>query len=403
MLHSKISIALSALALTPFALSTPAPSPPSQSSTTYPDFVHPSNGDCKDYLVNSTVTWPQLQWNQTNYKNNYEVVSLLAKIGEQGKVSFNPFSGSKNVIKTFQTGGTFCKPKVLKAGKEDTVLVATHGAGFDRRYWASSYKPETYNFAQYALDAGYSIFYYDRLGVGLSSRISGYEVEAGPQIELLASLLRSLRKGQYTAGVKASKLVLIGHSFGSAISNNVLGLYPELADAAILTGYAFPSKEDPAFYTSGLGLSVFGSRIVSTLPASSKPQFAASFDDGWLSFVDKYAFTESFLGGEDYEVPAAEYSFKIAQPYSGVDFLSAFAQMTAADKFEGKVLLAPAERDLFFCAGDCKDTFARGLQGSLFPNTKPEVYFQQGSGHGQNFALNARDMYGEVVRFVDSL
>ncbi|KAJ4345853.1 uncharacterized protein N0V89_011988 [Didymosphaeria variabile] len=392
MLHPKVSIALSALALTPFA-----------ASTTYPDFVHPSNGDCKDYIVNSTVTWPQLQWNQTIYKNNFEVVAVLAKIAEQGKVPFSAFSGSKNVTMTFQTAGTFCKPKVLKDGKEDTVLVATHGAGFDRRYWASSYKPEDYNFAQYALAAGYSIFYYDRLGVGHSSRLSGYEVEAGPQIELLASILRSLRFGHYTQDIKPSKLVLIGHSFGSAISNNILGRYPDLADAAILTGYAFPSMEDPAFYTSGLGLSVFGSRIVSTLPPSSKPQFANTFDDGWLSFVDKFAFTESFLGGEDYEVPAAEYSFKIAQPYSAVDFLSAFAQMTVADKFEGKVLFAPAERDLFFCAGDCKDTYARGVQGRAFPNNNTEVYFQEGSGHGQNFALNAKDMYGEVVKFVDSL
>lgn len=275
-----------------------------------------------------------------------------------------------------------------------------------RRYWASSFEPENYSFAQYALDAGYSLFYYDRLGVGLSSRISGYEVEANPQVELLASLLKSLRKGAYTLDVKPSKLVLVGHSFGSAVSNLVLGRYPELAEAAVLTGFSFANMSDPAAYTSGLGLSVFASRIVSSLPEAAKPQFASTFDDGWLSFADKYAFTESFLGAEDYDVAAAEYSFTIAQPYSGVDFLSVFAQPSVADKFTGKLLFAPAERDLFFCAGDCKDTYARGLQEVAFPKLKRSditYYFQGGSGHGQNFATNAKDMYAAVVTFVDSL
>ena len=35
-------------------------------------------------------------------------------------------------------------------------------------YWTSTYKPDEYNFVQYALDAGYSVLYYDRLGTGKS-------------------------------------------------------------------------------------------------------------------------------------------------------------------------------------------------------------------------------------------
>jgi hypothetical protein len=123
MIFPKRSIALSALFFSSFAFS----------STAYPDFVHPSNGDCKDYLVNSTVTYSQLHWNEKLYKNNYDVVSLLSKIAIQGKAPFAAFSGAQDVTKTFQIAGTFCKPKGQKARKESTVLVATHGAGFDRR------------------------------------------------------------------------------------------------------------------------------------------------------------------------------------------------------------------------------------------------------------------------------
>lgn len=225
------------------------------------------------------------------------------------------------------------------------------------------------------------------------------------QIEILGSLLKSLRAGEYTNGIKPSKLVLIGHSYGSTVSSKVVGRYPKLADAVILTGYSFPQKPDPAYYTGGFGLSIFASRIISTLPASAKPQFSSSFDDAWISFGDKYAFTESFLGGEDYDVAAAEYAFTIAQPYSAVDFVSAFADQTMAPGFEGKVLLAPAERDLFFCAGDCRDTFKQGTQSEFFSNPKVDVkmYVQEGSGHGQNFAKNAGDLYKEVVKFVETV
>lgn len=249
------------------------------------------------------------------------------------------------------------------------------------------------------------MFYYDRLGVGHSSRVSGYEIEINPQVEVLADILKSLRNGKYTDNIRPTNLVLVGHSFGSAVSNYILGRHPELVEGAVLTGFAFPTKDDPASGTSGFGLSVFASRIVSTLPEGAKPQFSSSFDDGWLSFRDAYAFTESFLGAGDYEIPTAEYAYSITQPYSGIDFLSAFAQPTVADRFAGKVLLAPAERDLFFCAGDCKDTFGRGGWKAAFPNpsTNVTMYFQEGAGHGQNFAKNAKHMYEAVTQFADTL
>jgi hypothetical protein len=42
-------------------------------------------------------------------------------------------------------------------------------------YWNSPYEPEEYNFVQYAINEGYSVFFYDRLGTGLSSK---YETES---------------------------------------------------------------------------------------------------------------------------------------------------------------------------------------------------------------------------------
>ena len=99
MLPPNVTIVLSSLMLSPIASTSPTPA--STSHVNYPDFVHPSNGDCKDYIINSTVTFEQLNWAQPNYTNNYDVVTLLSKIAIQGKVPFSPFSDSMNVTQTF--------------------------------------------------------------------------------------------------------------------------------------------------------------------------------------------------------------------------------------------------------------------------------------------------------------
>ena len=128
MLPSLLPLALTTLFLSPLASSTPT-----LSKTTYPGFIHPSNGDCTDYTVTSTVTYEQLQWAQPRYKDNFEVAALLTRVATQPKYPLPAFSGSKNVTKEFKIAGTFCKPKMSNAKKQNTVFVATHGAGFDRR------------------------------------------------------------------------------------------------------------------------------------------------------------------------------------------------------------------------------------------------------------------------------
>ena len=36
--------------------------------------------------------------------------------------------------------------------------------------WNSPWQPEKYNFVQYAINEGYSVFFYDRIGIGNSTR-----------------------------------------------------------------------------------------------------------------------------------------------------------------------------------------------------------------------------------------
>ena len=136
--------------------------------------------------------------------------------------------------------------------------------------------------------AGYSILTYDRLGDGLSSKPDAYDVLQTPlQAEVLKELTALSLSGQLlkasiktsAAGnipsYKADKVVHVGHSYGSIITNFFLGKYGKMSSAAILTGFlinpkasllkleagdfAFAAQDDPArFGDRGSGYVVFG-------------------------------------------------------------------------------------------------------------------------------------------------
>ncbi len=50
------------------------------------------------------------------------------------------------------------------------LLIEYHSTNHNHSYWNPSFKPETYNYVQHAINKGYSIFFYDRLGIGASEK-----------------------------------------------------------------------------------------------------------------------------------------------------------------------------------------------------------------------------------------
>lgn len=151
------------------------------------DSNYPSNGDCIDYTIKETITATEYIWAVPRWKDNFDVATFLFSLARKDAQSQpQPLNGTKEVTADYEVSGTFCSPKERKSRKESTVLLATHGLGYDKqwvfqictiwsklvlnrhRYWASTYKPEEYSFVDNVLAAGYSVFYYDRIGTGKS-------------------------------------------------------------------------------------------------------------------------------------------------------------------------------------------------------------------------------------------
>jgi hypothetical protein len=156
-----VLVAASSIFSSPFATSTHLTQRPSTSVA-----------QCTSYSIPLRISSSNLVFNITRFKNNFDVVDLVTDLARKdSSVVFHPVSRVENATAEYTINGTFCSPKkLLGKGRERTVLLATHGIGYDGRYWDSAYKPEEYSFVQAMVKEGYSVFSYDRLGTGKSEK-----------------------------------------------------------------------------------------------------------------------------------------------------------------------------------------------------------------------------------------
>ena len=88
---------------------------------------------CQDYLIPVEASATVLTASYQPFKDNFDVVTWVNQLATGDTSSgFQPFSGKKNLTGSYSIGATFCTPKNQNANQK-TVLLATHGLGFDRR------------------------------------------------------------------------------------------------------------------------------------------------------------------------------------------------------------------------------------------------------------------------------
>jgi alpha-beta hydrolase superfamily lysophospholipase len=215
------------------------------------------------------------------WKTDYELEDFLTVATTRQTPDSGSITG-KSVVQpaTYQIAASFCSPKKVTE-KAKTVILATHGIGQARSHWNSPFRPNDYNFVQHAVNEGYSVFFYDRLGLGSSQRVDGYVIQINIHVAVLKELSKLVRSGDYTKTIgEPSKLVLQGFSFGSYITHAAIGTSPEIADAVVLTAIGLNST---GINANGLVRS-FVPRIAKLQDKKFK-----DFDDGYLTWVDKFA------------------------------------------------------------------------------------------------------------------
>jgi pimeloyl-ACP methyl ester carboxylesterase len=100
---------------------------------------------------------------------------------------------------------------------------------------------------------GYCTLAFDRLGIADSSHGEPLsEIQAPLEVAATAALTMMLRNGSFPGvNFTFTKVVHVGHSFGSAQTYSLANMYPNITDGIILTGFSMNSTFAGYFLAAG--------------------------------------------------------------------------------------------------------------------------------------------------------
>jgi pimeloyl-ACP methyl ester carboxylesterase len=347
------------------------------------------DGNCKQLNIPVFATAPSAIYDIPRVDNDLDATAWA--IYDATRTTSH---GVQNIIKNTTTSGTFnihaqlCVPN--SPTKRHILQIATHGVHYDSRYWDSEHDPQNHSYVDSTLKAGYSIFTYDRLGVGLSEHPDAYDVVQGPlELEILRQLTLMARNGtlyQYFAKInpmdaafseleKPTKVVHVGHSFGSFVTSAFIANYGELSDGAIITGYLLTQ------YLASTGSTTFS------------VEYAANRSSGYVVCKEN-GIQNIFFGGNPrtaFTPKLLEYGNEIKQPVPVGEFASAFWLFGKyGPSFKAPVQYLLPEFDFYICRGNCNGLANLTTLAQTYPNaTAIEVAIQPNTGHALPLHNNA--------------
>jgi pimeloyl-ACP methyl ester carboxylesterase len=216
-----------------------------------------------------------------------------------------------------------------------------------KRYWDIEIKPQEYSYLDAAINQGYSILTYDRLGTGQSEvPDDAYDIVQIPtEVEILAGLTDLARKGKllsastivasnctansFTAANPPSKIIHIGHSLGSYITSGLLARHGDLSDGSVMTGY---------YLNSHLGL-VNVSFFDHGFAAGSNPTKFSHYPSGYLLSTRPENMQKTFLRAGAFAPKMLDYLDEVKQPEAVGTYASESVIFGPATEFKGPLQL----------------------------------------------------------------
>ncbi|KAF4989029.1 hypothetical protein FGRMN_9401 [Fusarium graminum] len=361
--------------------------------------------NCVDLQVPLTVTANNTRYNSLQVNSNIDVVEWIWDTSTWSHA--NRTTDQIRVHGTYSINAQLCIPSQGK--KSDILQIATHGFGFDKRYWDPSIKPEEYSYVDAALSKGYSILTYDRIGVGKSEKADAYDVIQGPlQVEILKELTTLVRDGELVESskfngkrpgnifrvYKPKKVVHVGHSYGSSSTAGLLQRYGNLSDGAILTGFL------PGSQAGKVGPNAFGFEFA----RQHDPKRFGDRPSGYAVQSNLNSIQQIFFKKGKFEPELLEYAERTKETGTVAEFVNLNSlQGEPGTDFKGPLQYFIGKNDYAFCLGDCKGTYdvevLKGINPTAFDVS---VYLQPGTGHGITLHRNATAGYEVMFSYLAS-
>jgi pimeloyl-ACP methyl ester carboxylesterase len=124
--------------------------------------------------------------------------------------------------------------------KNHTLQVLVPGFTYNHTYWdPPSKKLENYSYARFMAQQGYPVLALDPLGTGASSIPDGDVLNLNQSVSSLAQVLTKVRSLPNPLGHNFRRVVLVGHSVGTAIAVLTTSTFPGISDFLVATGWSF--------------------------------------------------------------------------------------------------------------------------------------------------------------------
>ncbi|KAK2616735.1 hypothetical protein QQS21_000347 [Conoideocrella luteorostrata] len=318
----------------------------------------------------------------------------------------NRTKGTVEIRETLDISAKLCVPR--RGRKSDILQIATHGLGFDKRYWDVQVHAEEYSYVNAAIKQGYSILTYDRVGNGHSSKPDAYVVaQESVAVEVLRELTRLARNGDLAKASKMkhsrrnpicayrpNKIVHVGHSFGSAITVALLSLYGNVSDGALMTSFMLGSQT---------GLAKFSEFGFEFAPQHDSRRFGDR-SSGYLVQATQTNIQQIYLRKGSFKPEVLRYAELIKQTTSVGEIVTTGVLLGhPAPLFSGPIQFFVGEEDIPVCGGDCRNRYSLEVLKVLYPVAADiSVYLQPGTGHGLALSTNATAGYEVMFSYLES-
>ncbi|KAI5478015.1 hypothetical protein MNV49_005707 [Pseudohyphozyma bogoriensis] len=310
-------------------------------------------------------------------------------------------NGTTIVSGTWDIFFKYCEPNggVTQA----SVLEAVHGLVATADYWDVNLpEGDSTSFVKAATEAGYAVLAFDRLGVRYSSHPDPINVvQLGTSTAIALEINSLLRTDGLNLGRNFSRVVGVGHSFGSATLANSAATDPKAFDGLVLTGFSANSTVTPL--RSGLAMQ--------HLLASEAGIYAwKNLSSGYLITGSQSGDQLSFFSYPNYTQSAIDLFTDTKGTYTIGEWMTTVP--SAATSYTNPLQVVTGDRDAIFCGGNCYDvpalpngTYVNNTLDSvrnLFPQIgeRFETYPVPGTGHGINFHPTAPMAYSRILDFL---
>jgi pimeloyl-ACP methyl ester carboxylesterase len=297
---------------------------------------------------------------------------------------------STNPLSPLTMHGQLCLP----AGTASpTVQLLLHGATYNRMYWDVPYQPATYSYQRDMAAHGLATFAVDEIGVGQSTRPLSIVITGAMQAAAVHVVVGALRAGA-VGGIAFGKVVLVGHSAGSAISIIEAASYHDV-DGVLLTGMTHLPDAPVLVDDVALGLHPV------TLDSQLAPRGG---DPGFLTTVPDSRGTMYYSSGDlDPLAVAADETYAKDQVSASslLDIVGVGLASPISLNITAPVFLVDGTNDTGFCGlfRDC--AHAGTLQNEEAPYfgsaAHLTTYVLAGAGHSVALAANA-SLYRDASR-----